>query len=420
MTAIDRQLEGWERREQRIYRILPYPLLAVSLLATGVDPSVSTRNFLWSLAVSAATAAWVWPIRPHAITADGTEEPTTRLEAMQVIVQLALTAVLVLLSGWFGIFAFSNYMYALLILPGRWRYVGVALNAAIVALSYTSGIPDNGMSWAEYGVLFVIISGLANIFGHYGVESARQSVRHKHVIANQEEANRRLEAALEENAGLHAQLLVQAREAGVLDERQRMAREIHDTLAQGLAGIITQLEAAERAPDWHEHIATARGLAREGLTEARRSVAGLSPRNLERAHLPEAIADAAKRWSESSGVPVSVETTGDPRPMIADVELALFRVCQESLTNIAKHAQATRVGLTLSYMDDLVTLDVRDDGVGFVPRPAPKNGNSGYGLPGMRARVQRVAGTLAVESTPGEGTAISANVPAIRVSAEAE
>ncbi len=420
MSATDRHLESWERRELRIYRILPYPLLAVSLLAAGIDPSVPTRNFLWALAVSIATAVWVWPIRSHTPTADGADEPTTRLEVIQVSVLLAMTLVLVLLSGWYGIFAFSNYMYTLVILPGRWKYVGVVLNAGIVSFSYTGGIPDSGMSWLEYAVLFVIISALASIFGHYGLASTRQSVRHKQVITDLEEANRRLEGALDENAGLHAQLLVQAREAGVLDERQRMAREIHDTLAQGLAGIITQLEAAEQSPDWHEHLATARGLARESLTEARRSVAGLSARQLERAHLPEAIADAAKRWSESSGVPVSVETTGDPRPMIADVELALFRVCQESLTNIAKHARASRVGLTLSYMDDLVTLDVRDDGVGFVPRPGPKNGNSGYGLPGMRARLQRVAGTLAVESTPGDGTAISANVPAIPVSAEAE
>jgi signal transduction histidine kinase len=204
---------------------------------------------------------------------------------------------------------------------------------------------------------------------------------------------------------------VQAREAGVLDERARMAREIHDTLAQGLAGIVTQLEAADLP---NEHIATARQLARESLTEARRSVQGLAPRELAEGRLPVAITDAARRWSQRSGIAASVQTTGDPRPLIADVELALFRVCQESLTNIAKHAKASRVGLTLSYMDDVVTLDVRDDGVGFVPdRRAAREDGSGYGLAGMRQRVQRVAGTLEVESAPGEGTAISANVPAI-------
>src|SRR5262245_27825961 len=147
MSTTDRPLEGWERREQRIYRILPYPLLAVSLLAAGIDPSVPTRNFLWALALSVTTAVWIWPIRPHPPTADGGEQPTTRLEIVQVVGLLALTAVLVLLSGWYGIFAFSNYMYALLILPGRWKYVGVVANAAIVSMSYTGGIPDSGMSW---------------------------------------------------------------------------------------------------------------------------------------------------------------------------------------------------------------------------------------------------------------------------------
>jgi signal transduction histidine kinase len=115
----------------------------------------------------------------------------------------------------------------------------------------------------------------------------------------------RLEAAMEENAGLHAQLLVQAREAGVLDERQRMARDIHDTLAQGLTGIITQLEATERAghrPDqWRRHLDQARALARDSLSEARRSVQALRPEPLEEARLPDAIAHLAERWSQASG-----------------------------------------------------------------------------------------------------------------------
>jgi signal transduction histidine kinase len=101
--------------------------------------------------------------------------------------------------------------------------------------------------------------------------------------------------------------------------------------------------------------------------------------------------------------------------MHTDVEVALLRTAQEALANVAKHAKAGRVGLTLSYMEDLVTLDVRDDGIGFEPNVKRANGsvNGGFGLAGMRQRVRRLSGRLDIESEPGGGTAISATVPAI-------
>ncbi len=106
-------------------------------------------------------------------------------------------------------------------------------------------------------------------------------------------------------------------------------------------------------------------------------------------------------------------TTGDVQPLHAEVEVALLRTAQEALANVAKHAGASRAWLTLSYMGDVVTLDVRDDGVGFtVPTESDRPG-SGFGLTAMRQRVNRVAGTLAIESEPGAGTAVSARVPAI-------
>jgi signal transduction histidine kinase len=228
-----------------------------------------------------------------------------------------------------------------------------------------------------------------------------------------------LELALEENAGLHAQLLTQAREAGVLDERQRMAREIHDTIAQGLTGIITQLEAADHAKDRpvdrDRHIETAKRLARDSLAEARRSVEASMPAALETGTLPDALEVVAREWSELSGIPVDVTVTGEVTSLHPEIEVALLRVAQEALTNVAKHAGATRAGLTLSFIGDDVTLDVRDDGVGFAPaeRGAATTDGSGFGLTGMRQRVARVAGSLAIESEPGGGTAISARVPAI-------
>jgi len=236
-----------------------------------------------------------------------------------------------------------------------------------------------------------------------------------------------LEEMIAENTGLQAQLLTQAREAGAGDERQRMAREIHDTIAQGLTGIVTQLEAVQQTSNDAERerrIDNAKRLARDSLAEARRSVQALRPQALENSRLPEALADEVARWSVTSGVTGDVETTGQARALHPEVEVTLLRVAQEALANVAKHAGASRAGVTLSYMEDVVSLDVRDDGAGFAVAPAGErraNGHlagespaaGGFGLIAMRQRVSRLAGQLEIESEPGAGTAVSASLPAI-------
>jgi signal transduction histidine kinase len=269
---------------------------------------------------------------------------------------------------------------------------------------------------------------LVGAFTLLGVKSEEQNEARKQMIADLAEANHRLEEMVAENTGLQAQLLTQAREAGAGDERQRLAREIHDTIAQGLTGIITQLEAAQQTGNEAERerrISNAKRLARDSLAEARRSVQALRPQALENSRLPEALADEVARWSATSGVAGEVETTGEARVLHPEVEVTLLRVAQEALANVAKHAGASRAGVTLSYMEDVVSLDVRDDGVGFDPA-APKDGKSngsaasgstpagtGFGLIAMRQRVGRLAGQLEIESEPGVGTAVSASLPAI-------
>ncbi len=210
-----------------------------------------------------------------------------------------------------------------------------------------------------------------------------------------------------------------------------MAGEIHDTLAQGLAGIITQLQAAHQAAgqqaagqqddgqqaDGQRHLETAARLARDSLAEARRSVSAMRPRLLEDARLPDALAEVATRWSAISDVKTEVATTGEARPLHPEIEVTLLRAAQEALANVGKHAGASRVALTLSYMEDVVTLDVRDDGRGFCPSADAAGGRDGFGLTAMRQRLGNVAGTLAIESEPGGGTAICASVPAIGIQA---
>ena len=152
-------------------------------------------------------------------------------------------------------------------------------------------------------------------------------------------------------------------------------------------------------------------LARHALAEARRSMLDLSPGDLDGATLPDALSCVVAAWSAEHAVRVDAVVVGDPVPLHPEVEATVIRIAQESLTNIAKHADAARVGVTLSYDGDEVVLDVRDDGVGFdVDAPT---GPSSFGLRGMRQRVARLAGDLTLESLAGRGTAVSARLPAL-------
>jgi signal transduction histidine kinase len=158
----------------------------------------------------------------------------------------------------------------------------------------------------------------------------------------------------------------------------------------------------------------ARQTARESLDELRRSVRALRPDLLESASLPQALAELVQRWSADTGVAAELRSTGDPTPLHPDAELALLRSAQEALSNVGRHARASRVVVTLSYLGDVVSLDVDDDGVGFAADGTPTGlrADGGFGLIGMRERLTAAGGDLAVESTPGHGTTIAASVPA--------
>lgn len=221
----------------------------------------------------------------------------------------------------------------------------------------------------------------------------------------------------EQRHRLTEQLAGAERRAGQLEERQRIARDIHDTLAQGFAGIVVHLETAalERARDPRvavRHADAALTVARRSLEEARRMMGAMLPEALDGRDLGDAVARVAGDWSSRTAVPCEAVVTGDARPLDRDVEVALLRVAQEALTNVWKHARATQVTVTLSYLDDVVLLDVRDDGVGTAVADPP-TGAAGLGLAGMRARIEQLGGTFAVESAADEGTTVSASLPAI-------
>ena len=400
------RFEGWEQREAGVLGTLPFVLLAICLAVSFLIGEADTNGPLWVLtALSVATAAWMlwWTV----LHRDWRDRP--RLMVVYFAGLIPLMAALVIIAPWYGFFTFTGY-FSVVLLPERVWPVGVAAVALVTATSQNGGLPDGSAgSIVIYALIIIVNVGVASAIMFFAYVGEQGHQRRAQLVEE-------LEATLRENEALQEQLVARAREDGVVDERQRMARELHDTLAQGLAGIITQLEAAEPARDdgdWRRHVDAARDLARESLTAARRSVHAMRPEPLEDARLADALAAEARRWSELQGVRADVTTTGETRSLPPDVEVTLLRAAQEALANVAKHAAAERVGLTLSYMDDVVTLDVRDDGIGFhVNGYSEGHDDGGFGLLGMRQRVGLIHGTLAIESEPGGGTAISVSVPA--------
>jgi signal transduction histidine kinase/HAMP domain-containing protein len=216
----------------------------------------------------------------------------------------------------------------------------------------------------------------------------------------------------------NARLYRRSRQAAILDERNRVAREIHDSLAQGLIGIIVQLEAVERLAQRRPEQAVkalqrALNLARHSLQEARRSVWGLRPRTLEDQTLVEAIGNHIAAVQETGSVVLRFSTSGEERALSPDVETNLFRIAQEALNNVQRHAQAHNALVHLSFEGEQVRLVVQDDGVGLLPAnlSAPTDGDGGFGLIGMQERASLLGGEMRVSSVPDEGTQVEVIVP---------
>jgi signal transduction histidine kinase len=258
--------------------------------------------------------------------------------------------------------------------------------------------PSFGSAWLGE---FLIVSAAAILFAFYLNGIMTQSADRRELI-EQLEATR-------------AELAASERREGILQERARLAREIHDTLAQGFIGIITHLEASEQnlpenVAQSRHHLTQAKEMARRGVSQARRVVQDLRPEVLEESPLPEAVKRVVQGWTQQSGIPAQTTVTGTHNHLHPEVETALIRAVQEALANVQKHAQATSAQVTLSYMDDVLMLDVQDNGIGLENAPPPGQGG-GYGLTAMRQRVSQVGGSLTVESEPGEGTTVVIQLP---------
>jgi signal transduction histidine kinase len=312
-----------------------------------------------------------------------------------------------------GYVAFPLYFLYLHLLPPHWSVPSVALLTGVViaAQSTTSG----GLTAAK--VIGPCAGAAVAVLTAYGYAGLYRE-------------SRRRQALIDDLVRTRDELAESQREAGRLAERARLAREIHDTLAQGLSSIVLLARSAESALPPGAEAAAERvreigATAGENLTEARRFVAALTPPSLQDATLPEAL----RRVTAGCGpVPqVAFHLDGEPYPLPVEAEVALLRLTQEALANVQRHARAERAAVTLAYLDDQVTLDVFDDGIGFTLEAAEAGakvtgeavtGGVGlaadrprFGLHGMRERIAELGGTLTIESAPGEGTAVAAAIP---------
>ncbi|MBC3992645.1 sensor histidine kinase [Streptomyces sp. AC563] len=310
--------------------------------------------------------------------------------------EVAVWVVLVVLAPSFGWCAVPLFYTGLRTLPPR-----AALSLAALLTTFMVVAQQRLVSGLDPNLLIAppAVAALAiAVFVHMD----RQATRQQALIADLVRTRRDLAAT--------------ERREGMLAERQRLAMDIHDTLAQGLSSQRMLFQAAERIWDTDPatargHLRAAAGIAEHNLAEARRFVHDLAPADLnEGGSLPAALRLLAAREStEKLTVRCRVEGTETELP--ARVESALLRIAQGALANVREHSGAHTAQLTLTHLGDLVALDVADDGRGFDPASVPTAGMRGHGLPAINARVRQLGGTLTIESAPGEGTVLSAAIP---------
>lgn len=314
---------------------------------------------------------------------------------------VALSGYLALGGGiWFGLTGLSlAFMIVLgilipqmfMLLPMRWAVPqAVALNS-LVLIRLSLVAPMAAAGWAVTSLAMLVIS---IAFARFITGIIRQSAERKALIVELQSTRRELAEA--------------EHSAAVLQERQRLAQEIHDTLAQGFTSILMHLEAAGLHPEAAaDHLHQAKAAARASLNDTRSVIQGLYAEVTPESSLRDALWHLVSVWSLHHKIPAELTVTGNLLSVPAPVIHAVQRIAQEALANARKHASPRRVDVTLSYLGDALALDVHDDGVGFTPGvPA-----AGFGLRTMRDRAQAVGGALAIESAPGEGTTIALVVP---------
>jgi signal transduction histidine kinase len=392
--------DGAERTlGDRLVIVIPPVLLTLSTLLGILVPreAVVPHDGLWAL-LPAAVLLVMRPVLERALTATGPDSRVLRgLYALHLLTLVAG----VVLNPYLCIYAFVGYLDGERLLAGARTHLILVLTALISAGGQAGGL----LVILHAPWLYVLLAAVNLLLA--GAMS-RVSRERGVVLDARERALEELARSQRENARLHEELLERARLSGVEQERTRLSREIHDTVAQGLVGVIRQLEAV--GPDIDEdsrrRVSTAEETARDALLEARRAVEALSPHQLGVDDLPDALGVLVARWARAHRIVATVDADeADPHGPHAEV---LLRIAQEALANVARHARAGSVALTLSGGEGQQLLRIVDDGVGADLASVSR----GHGLGNMRARARAVGGELTVVSRPGHGLAVTARVPA--------
>jgi signal transduction histidine kinase len=300
---------------------------------------------------------------------------------------------------------------------GLWG--GVAVSTSSIILFYIANYLVVGISAENLMASLIMNYGLFLLFG-YG---SYRFLQNQHQLIK---AQLTLETRLKELDKLHQQterLHQQNLKLAITEERNRLAREIHDVLAQGLLAIVVQVEAAflnrNNPATLEERLLKIDELARYNLHEARRSVANLRPLPLDGATLWEALERRVSEFEREQQISSSFTTSGDLQPMQAEVETAVYRIAQEALSNVARHAMAGQVEVILDYDEEEVCLTIHDNGKGFEPIPGLttkagktlKGKGKTFGLASMQERANQVGGLVTIQSKPGEGSRVRLIVP---------
>ena len=381
--AWERQLPWWH--------VLFVLILTALLISVWFAQELATTQKIAVSALYAALAGWYASVGMPAL-----REQSTRGAVIYIVGAFALFTPAAVIFGATPLLLLVLCAQFFMVLEIRWAVLAVvAFNA--VPLGHTMIEAD----WRPRAVLIAL--GWGAIILVFSVTFAmwirgiiEQSAERAALIGQLEATRTELAAA--------------NHEAGVLAERERLAAEIHDTLAQGFTSVLMLLQAVESEVDrdpaeGRRHLELAQRTARENLAEARTLVAALGPAGLEDTSLVEALRRLVDDVAATLGITATFDVTGEPGPLPAGIEVVLLRATQEALANVRKHAGATRVAVRLAYGAE-TRLEITDNGRGF--EPAQMNG---FGLRGMRARVEQVGGALETASAPEAGTTTRVMLP---------
>ncbi|WP_147917768.1 sensor histidine kinase [Ruania zhangjianzhongii] len=394
-------------RTDWVLLLLPYLLLPATSVYAALSGDISAAEVPRAIVAGLVLIAWhtYWTLaNRHWL------EQALLPMAVYYLGLLAACAVLLQVSISYLPLYLVSYALTFVVLPGAWAYAGLGL-ATVVPLLLPGPMSLTGSNVAITLGGVALAAAIGWSIRRLEAETAARQV----ALADLAEAHADLKRALADNLDLQDRLVAEARESGITAERARIAADIHDTLAAALTGIVSQLEAidAQAPPDERvrSRVQVSMELARDALREARQSIHALRPAVLDGRGLLGALSSLVSELERSGSLRAAFHLSGSQVAVPEEVEDTLVRIAREALTNIRRHAGATQVHVTLSYLGDVAALDVADDGAGFDNAQVPSDG---HGLPLMSERAASLGGTLDIQTAPGGGTTITATLPVTR------